>query len=116
VEDQARLWMASEPRHAQRIGDQAGAYHIIELRAKNSEGAIIADDDLIGEPARRSRRLSFCLRKPPVTLCGSSEEVKRLNDPRSNLLPYALLILRSIRFENAERGSNDASAVQPSSR
>jgi hypothetical protein len=90
------------------LAREKAAYKIFPIQAKNSTGAAITEDDLIGEPAKRVRRFSFCLRKPPVALCGSSQQVKRLADPKSDVLPYMLEVIQSIEFT-----SSGTSATSP---
>lgn len=70
---------------------------IYQIRALNSQGYVVTNDDLIGEEWRRDRNMHFCLLHPPKALCGDAP-VMRLNDPKSNVLPYVLQILRSIEF------------------
>ena len=80
---------------------------IYPIQALNSQGFVVTEDDLIGEEWRRDRNMHFCLLRPPKALCGDAP-VMRLNDPKSNVLPYVLQILRSIEF------IDDVPSEQPS--
>ena len=60
----------------------------------------------------------FCLRHPPVMLCGDSSEIADLDDPRSthyqnNVLPIALKVIRSIQF--VDTPSAPPATVSPAS-
>lgn len=83
------------------------ASRVYNIQAKNSNGYVYTEDDLIGEEWQRDRNMHFCLLRPPKALCGDAP-VMRLNDPKSNVLPYVLQILRSIEF------IDDAPPEQPS--
>lgn len=67
------------------------------LRAVNGNGFYVIQDDRDGDPAQRERYLSFCIFHETVAVCGG-EPVMYLSDPKGNLLPYVLDILRSVNF------------------
>ncbi|GAB3629583.1 hypothetical protein PTE30175_01286 [Pandoraea terrae] len=67
------------------------------LNAVNGSGFYLTQDDTDGDEWRRERYLSFCLFHGTKAMCGG-ENVMRLEDPKGNLLPYYLKILRSIEF------------------
>jgi hypothetical protein len=67
------------------------------LNAVNGHGFYLTQDDTDGDPLRRTRSLTYCLFHETKALCGHGQ-VMRLSDPKSDLLPNALTILRSIEF------------------
>ncbi|MEX3954080.1 hypothetical protein AB4Y40_41160 [Paraburkholderia sp. EG287B] len=81
------------------------------LDAVNGNGFYVIQDDRDGDPAQRERYLSFCIFHGAIALCGG-EPVMYLSDPKSNLLPYALDILRSVEFIDFS-GRNSAPASIP---
>ncbi|SAL56247.1 hypothetical protein AWB69_06075 [Caballeronia udeis] len=72
--------------------------HNFPVRAVNSEGFAVTYDAINGDPKMRSRAFAFCLRHPPVMLCGSSTQIARPYYKESDLLPFALTLVRSISF------------------
>jgi hypothetical protein len=67
------------------------------LDSRNGHGFYTIQDDLDGEPSRRVRHISYCLFHETNAVCGYGQ-VKRLVDAKSDMLPYALRILRSVEF------------------
>lgn len=67
------------------------------LDAINGSGFYLIQDDRDGDPAQRERYLSFCIFHETMAVCGG-EPVMYLSDPKGNLLPYVLDILRSVEF------------------
>jgi len=67
------------------------------LDAVNGHGFYLTQDDTDGDLPRRTRSLTYCLFHDNKALCGHGQ-VMKLSDPKGNLLPYALTILRSIEF------------------
>lgn len=72
---------------------------INNIKAKNSQGFAITEDDINGNEGIRRRMLDFCLIHINQVLCGNGR-IMILSDPKSNLLPYALEIIQSIEFVN----------------
>jgi hypothetical protein len=68
------------------------------LRAVNSSGVGATQDAINGDPETRNRSLGFCLRHPPVILCGIVPAVARPYHDKVGLMPYALTLLESIEF------------------
>lgn len=68
------------------------------VRAVNSDGFAVTYDAINGDPKTRSRAFAFCLRRPPVMLCGSTPDIARPYYRQSDLLPFALKLVRSIEF------------------
>jgi hypothetical protein len=48
---------------------------IFPLKAINSSGVGVTQDAVNGDPKQRSRAFTFCLRHPPVMLCGSTSTI-----------------------------------------
>lgn len=69
------------------------------LSSKNGTGFYTIQDDLDGEPTRRMRHISYCLFHEAKAICGDGE-VMRLADVKSDMLSYALQILRSVEFKD----------------
>lgn len=76
------------------------------LTSKNSKGFYTIQDDLDGELSRRMRHISYCLIRGAAAVCGDGV-VKRLADSKSDMLPYVLQVLRSIKFEDKEGSSRE---------
>ena len=76
---------------------------IFSLHAVNSSGIAVTQDAVNGDERTRDRRFAFCLRHPPVTLCGGTSQIARPYYKNSDLLPFALGIVRSIEFLDAPR-------------
>ena len=68
------------------------------LRAVNSSGVGVTQDAVNGDPETRDRSLGFCLRHPPVMLCGSVPAVARPYYSKVGLMPYVFTLLRSVEF------------------
>jgi hypothetical protein len=73
---------------------------IFAFNSVNGHGFYTIQDELDGEPYNRMRHISYCLFYEKKGVCGDGQ-VKRLSDPRSDMLSYALKILRSIEFTDA---------------
>ncbi|WP_155639380.1 hypothetical protein [Burkholderia diffusa] len=85
------------------------------LQAANSAGVSVTQDAINGAPETRDRSFGFCLRHPPVMLCGGSLAIARPYSNKAGLMPYALAIIKSIEFIDAPGdGARAASAVIPS--
>jgi hypothetical protein len=72
--------------------------HIFRLRATNSSGVGLTQDAVTGDPKTRDRYFGFCLRRPPIMLCGESLAIARPYYNETGLMPYARAILQSIQF------------------
>lgn len=81
-------------RDAKLLGDFT---KVGSLESVNGSGFYVIQDDRDGDPAQRERYLSFCIFHEVIALCGG-EPVMYLSDPKGDLLPYALDILRSVKF------------------
>jgi len=68
-----------------------------ELKAINGSGFYLTLDDTNGDPDRRERYMTFCIFQDVVAVCGD-RVVMSLVDPKGDLLPYMLRILRSVEF------------------
>lgn len=68
------------------------------LNSVNSSGIGATQDAINGDPATRSRSLGFCLRHPPLMLCGNVPTVAIPYRDKTGVMPYALKIIRSIEF------------------
>lgn len=77
------------------------------LDSANGHGFYMIQDETVGEPNRRVRHFSYCLFHETKAICGDGQ-VKRLVDAKSDMLPYALKILRSVEFSDtsAEAGKS----------
>ena len=73
-----------------------------DLRAVNSSGVGVTQDAVNGDPETRDRSLGFCLRHPPVMLCGSVPAVVRPYYSKVGLMPYVLTLLKSIEFVDGQ--------------
>lgn len=76
----------------------------LPLISRNGRGFYTIQDETVGEPARRVRHFSYCLFHKAQAICGDGE-VKRLADTKSDMLPYALSILRNIEFIDSPSAS-----------
>jgi hypothetical protein len=74
---------------------------IFPLQAANSSGIAVTQEAVNGDERTRDRRFAFCLRHPPVMLCGGTSQIARPYYKNSDLLPFALRIVRSIEFVDA---------------
>ncbi|WP_062090385.1 hypothetical protein [Caballeronia udeis] len=86
------------------------------VRAVNSDGFAVTYDAINGDPKTRSRAFAFCLRRPPVMLCGSTPDIARPYYRQSDLLPFALKLVRSIEFGDSpsvRSGKSDDPAGNP---
>lgn len=70
---------------------------IYQLRAINAKGFLRTTDQINGEESQRVRFYSFCLFHGQKAVCGSGQSMK-LQEPKGDLLPYILRILRSVIF------------------
>ncbi|WP_155623896.1 hypothetical protein [Burkholderia territorii] len=88
---------------------------IFPLEAANSTGIAVTQEQTNGDPKTRDRRFAFCLRRPPVMLCGGTPQIARPFYQKSDLLPFALTVVKSIEFIDApDDGARAASAATPS--
>ncbi|WP_156443089.1 hypothetical protein [Burkholderia sp. RF4-BP95] len=88
---------------------------IFPLEAANSTGIAVTQEQTNGDPKTRDRRFAFCLRHPPVMLCGGTPQIARPFYQKSDLLPFALTVVKSIEFIDApDDGARAASAATPS--
>ncbi|WP_155741065.1 hypothetical protein [Burkholderia diffusa] len=88
---------------------------IFPLEAANSTGIAATQEQVNGDPKTRDRRFAFCLRHPPVMLCGGTAQIARPFCQESDLLPFALTVVKSIEFIDApDDGARAASAAIPS--
>lgn len=71
--------------------------HIRSLKAPNSSGFYTTQDDVDGDPKQRVRFFSYCLFHDSQAICGRGQ-IMRLSEPKGNLLPYMLDILRTVEF------------------
>ncbi|HWP20667.1 MAG TPA: hypothetical protein VNO84_16170, partial [Burkholderiaceae bacterium] len=90
-----------------------GALHTHQVRAVNASGWAVGVDDVIGDERYRTRTLYYCIIHTSKAVCGDSKmgllpEIRR--NPKHDLTPYALKILRSIEFIDEA-----AEAARPSS-
>jgi hypothetical protein len=69
------------------------------LRAVNSTGFARTTDEVLGDPRQRVRFFSYCLFHDTQAICGDGQ-VMRLSEPKGDLLPYVLDILRTVDFVN----------------
>ncbi|WP_156824684.1 hypothetical protein [Caldimonas manganoxidans] len=74
-----------------------------ELRSVNASGFAVTQDDVIGDENKRRRVLDYCLFHDKKAVCSSFDtrmgyvpDIRR--NPKNDLTPYALKILRSIEF------------------
>jgi hypothetical protein len=80
---------------------------IFPLKAINSSGVGVTQDAVTGDPKQRSRAFTFCLRHPPVMLCGSTSTIAYPYYGKSGVMPYALRILDSLEFvDDRDNGTN----------
>lgn len=88
---------------------------IFPLEAANSTGIAVTQEQTNGDPKTRDRRFAFCLRHPPVMLCGGTPQIARPFYQKSDLLPFALTVVKSIEFvDMPDDGARAASAATPS--
>lgn len=78
----------------------ASVSRIYAVKAINATGFVRTTDETLGDPTLRVRFSSYCLFHENKSLCGNGQ-VMMLADPKGNLLPYALAVLRSIEFIDA---------------
>jgi len=80
---------------------------IFPLKAVNSSGVGVTQDAVNGDPKQRSRAFTFCLRHPPVMLCGSTSTIAYPYYSKSGVMPHALRILNSLEFvDDRDNGAN----------
>ena len=80
---------------------------IFPLKATNSSGVGVTQDAVNGDPKQRSRAFTFCLRHPPVMLCGGTSTIAYPYYSKSGVMPYALRILKSLEFvDDRDNGAN----------
>jgi hypothetical protein len=71
--------------------------HIYPLKTANGTGFARTTDEITGDPNQRVRIFSYCIFHDAKALCVDGK-VMKLADPKGNLLPYALDVLRTIEF------------------
>jgi len=81
---------------------------VYDVRAVNSQGWALTQEDLIGDEDNRTRHLTYCLIHPPKALCGEGEVGYLKDGPKADLTEYALRILRSIEFLDDEPAKPEA--------
>jgi hypothetical protein len=97
------------------------AVRIHEMKSVNAQGFAYTLDDVTGEESTRRRVLYYCLMHGPKAVCNSFDtrmgylpDIQR--NPRNDLTPYALKILRSIEFIDDATTPATPAAPQPASR
>lgn len=97
-----------------------GAVRFYELRSINASGFAVTQDDVIGDENTRRRVLDYCLFHDRKAVCSSFDtrmgylpQIRR--NPKHDLTPYALKILRSIEFID-EAATPSSVASQPAAR
>lgn len=83
----------------------ADADRFHELTTQTAKGFAMTRDDVIGDESRRERYLHYCLIREPKAICGQGvmgtlKDIKKR--PKTDLTPYALKILRTIEFVDAD--------------
>jgi hypothetical protein len=81
------------------------------IRAANSTGFGKTRDSILRD--YENRDFAFCLRHPPVVLCGKTPHIAGPDYKRDDLMPFALAIIKSIRFVDDQ--GDDAEGVPASS-
>jgi len=100
-------WLTSEEQRATRI---------FPLHGVDSAGVGMTRDAINGDEEARDRAFAFCLRHPPVMLCGSTSQIARPYYNKTGLMPYALAIIKSIEFiDTPDVGARAASDAVSSS-
>lgn len=74
------------------------ATRLTNIRASNSSGFAVTEEDTTGDEKWRKRALNFCLIPEAKALCGSGDVGLLRDGRRGNLLPQALRIIRGIQF------------------
>jgi hypothetical protein len=80
------------------------------IRAANSTGFGKTRDSILRD--FQNRDFAFCLRHPPVVICGKTPHIAGPDYKRTDLMPYALKIIKSIRFVDDQR--DDAEGIPAS--
>lgn len=89
---------------------------VFRLQATNSSGVGVTQDAVTEDPKTRDSYFGFCLRHPPIMLCGGSLAIARPYYNKTGLMPYALAIIKSIEFIDApsdDAHASPASAIPP---
>ncbi len=81
-----------------------------KLDTVNGSGFYLIQDDRDGDPARRERYLSFCIFHDSKAVCGG-EPIMNLSDPRGNILPCVLTILRSVQFIGTSASRPESASI-----
>lgn len=94
------------------------AVRIYEMKSVNAAGFAFTLDDVIGDERGRLRYFRYCLFRGPKAICGQTDvgllvDIRR--NPKHDLTPYALKILRSIEFID-EAATPSSVASQPATR
>lgn len=79
------------------------------IRAANSTGFGRTRESILRD--FENRDFSFCLRHPPVVICGETPHIAGPDYKRTDLMPYALTIIKSIRFVDDQGDDTEASAA-----
>lgn len=109
-------WVASVPPADEPLFK--GALHTHQVQAVNASGWAVGVDDVIGDERYRTRTLYYCIIHTSKAVCGDSKmgllpDIRR--NPKHDLTPYALKILRSIEFID-EAATPSPVASQPATR
>ena len=83
------------------------------IRAANSTGFGKTRDSILRD--YENRDFAFCLRHPPVVLCGKAPHIAGPDYKRDDLMPYALTIIKSIRFVDDQGDDAEAAAASDAS-
>lgn len=85
--------------------DNLANVKIFSLDSEKNIGVAMTDDQTTGAPEDRNRGLFFCLTNHEQMLCGSSEVIARVADPKTSVLPEVLEMLKSIEFLDPVEGA-----------
>jgi hypothetical protein len=83
------------------------------IRAVNSTGFAKTRDSILRNS--RNRDFAFCLRHPPVVICGKTPHIAGPDYKRTDLMPYALTIVKSIRFVDDQDDTAEATPASTAS-
>lgn len=72
--------------------------NVNNVRAVNSQGWVMTQEDTIGDERWRKRTMSFCLLHPPKAICGVGVVSMLSDGPKGDLTQHALKIIQSIEF------------------
>ncbi|ACC75188.1 hypothetical protein PPMP20_01810 [Paraburkholderia phymatum] len=90
--------------------------HVYPLKTVNGSGFARTTDEITGDPNQRIRFFSYCIFHGAKALCGDGKDMK-LSDPKGNLLPYELDVLRTVEFIDPDtaKPAGPANAVSDAS-